>query len=136
MCVFPYSAATQIARRPPLFEVYVPNTIRHTLGRTPLSEWSVRRRGRDVHNTEQTQETNFHAFCGFRIRDPNKQAAAHARLRPHGHSDWTLCLNICHNVQVSLSVQIISMYTRYFSHIRKRLLFSGIFHTSSVFGFK
>ena len=95
VCFFPYGAATQIAHRPPLFEVSVLNTIRHTLDRTPLNERPVRRRGRDVHNTEQTQEANFHAFCGIRTRDPNKQAAAHARLRPHGHSDRTLCLNIC-----------------------------------------
>jgi len=70
-------------------------TIRRTVGRTPLNEWSIRHRGQDVRNEKQTQEANFHAFCGIRTRDPNKQAAAYARLRPHGHSDRTSCLKIC-----------------------------------------
>jgi len=44
---------------------------------------------------------------------------------------WTFV----HNGEVSSSVQIINMCIKYFSHIRKRLLFSGTFQTSSIFGF-
>jgi hypothetical protein len=60
-------------------------TIRHTLGRTPLNECSARRRGRYLHNTQQTQETNIHALSGIRTRDPSNRAAADIRLRKHGH---------------------------------------------------
>jgi hypothetical protein len=56
----------------------------HTHGRTPLNEWSARRRGRYLHNTQQTQETNIHAFSGIRTRDPRNGTAWYLRLRPRG----------------------------------------------------
>jgi len=36
----------------------------HTLGRTPPNVWSVRSRGRYLHNTQQTQQTNIHVLSG------------------------------------------------------------------------
>jgi hypothetical protein len=66
------------------------HTDTHTLGRTPLNEWSARRRGRYLHNTKQTQETNIHDFSGIRTRDPSNQAASDLRLRPQGHRDRRL----------------------------------------------
>ena len=36
-------------------------------------------------NTQQTHVKNITAFSGIRTRDPSSQAAAHLRLRPHGH---------------------------------------------------
>jgi hypothetical protein len=47
----------------------------HTFIFTPLYEWSARRRGRYLHNTQQTQETNIHALSESRTHDPGKQAA-------------------------------------------------------------
>jgi hypothetical protein len=47
-----------------IVEVSRSHISRHTLGRTPLNEWSARRRGRYLHNTQQTQETNSHAPGG------------------------------------------------------------------------
>jgi hypothetical protein len=35
----------------------------------------------------KTQETNFHAPSGIRIRDPSNEAAADLSLRPRGHWD-------------------------------------------------
>jgi hypothetical protein len=60
-----------------IVEVRGSHTIRHshTLGRTPLNEWSVRRRGRYLHNTQQTQETNILTLSGIRTRNPSKRAA-------------------------------------------------------------
>jgi hypothetical protein len=50
-----------------------------------VNEWSARRRGRYLHNTQQIQEMNMHAFSGIRNLDPSNQEAADLRLRPHGH---------------------------------------------------
>ena len=36
-------------------------------------------------NTQHSQETDIHAICGFRTRNPSKRAAADLRLRPRGH---------------------------------------------------
>jgi hypothetical protein len=38
---------------------------------------SARRRGRYLHNTRQTQETNIHALSGMWTRDPSTQAASY-----------------------------------------------------------
>jgi len=57
---------------------------KHTLGRTPLHEWSARRRGRYLYNTQQT---NIHSLGGIRTRDPSNRAAADLLLRPHSHRD-------------------------------------------------
>jgi hypothetical protein len=74
--------------RPPRFEVSISHTVRHTHthSRTALNEWSVRRRGRYLHNTQQTN--NIH-----RTRDPRNQSTSDVRLIPHGQRDWFLwCL--------------------------------------------
>ena len=54
-----------------------------TLSRTPMDEWSARRRD----NTQHSQETDIHAPGGIRTHDPSKRAAVDRRLRPHGHGD-------------------------------------------------
>ena len=59
----------------------------HTRSRAPLSEWSARRRGHFLHNTQITQETNTHAFSEIRTSDPSNQATADMRLRRRGHRD-------------------------------------------------
>jgi hypothetical protein len=63
------------------------HTHTHRAGRTPLDEWSARRRGRYPHNTQQTQQKNLHALSEIRIRDPTNWAAAELRLRSHDHRD-------------------------------------------------
>ena len=80
-----------------IVEVSRPHTIRHTRtpGRTPLNEWSARRRGRYLHNTQQTHETNIHAPSGIQTRDPSKRTAADLRLRPHGHRDRLFFICYC-----------------------------------------
>jgi hypothetical protein len=54
-----------------------------TYGKTPLDEWSARRRDLYLHRT--TQQTNIHASSCIRTRDPGNQAAADLCLRPRGH---------------------------------------------------
>jgi len=82
-------AAVPIELRPSLFlDFYITQICHtHTRGRIPLSEWPVRRRYRYPHNTQQTQEKNFHAFSEMRTHDPRSNGAADLRLRPHGHRD-------------------------------------------------
>jgi hypothetical protein len=59
-----------------------------TRGRTPLDEWSARRRGLYLHRTTQhINTTNIHVPSGIRTRDPSNQAAADLRLRPRGYWD-------------------------------------------------
>ena len=58
---------------------------RVTVGRTPLYEWSARRR--DIYLTHTTQQTNIHAPGAIRTRDLSKRAAAELRLKPRGHWD-------------------------------------------------
>ena len=59
---------------------------RATVGRTPLNEWSVRRR--DLYlTTHNFHNTNIHALGGIRTHDLSRRAAEDLRLRPHGHWD-------------------------------------------------
>jgi hypothetical protein len=59
-----------------------------THGRTPLDEWSARRRDLYLHRTTQhINTTNIHALSGIRTSDPSNQAGADHRLRPRDHSD-------------------------------------------------
>jgi hypothetical protein len=74
-----------------IVEIYVSHTIRHTHthtpDRTPLKEWSALLRGRYLHNTQQTQETNIHGLIGIRTHNTSNRAVVDLRLRPHGHRD-------------------------------------------------
>jgi hypothetical protein len=67
---------------------YKPHKITHTHGNSPLKESPDHRRGRYLYNTQQTQETNIHAFNGVRTRDTSNQEAADLRLITHGHRTW------------------------------------------------
>jgi hypothetical protein len=58
-----------------------------TVGRTPLDEWSARRRDLYLTNTQHLQLTNIHAPDGIRTRNPSRRAAADPRLRPLDHWD-------------------------------------------------
>jgi hypothetical protein len=57
-----------------------------TLCRTPLDEWSDRRRYTYL-ITQHSQETDIHAPGGIRTRNTSKRAATESRLRPRGHWD-------------------------------------------------
>jgi len=69
---------------PPHYRGFV-ITLRHTtLGRTPLDEWSARRR--PLHyNTQHSQETTSMPPCGIETHNPSKRSAADPRLIPRGH---------------------------------------------------
>ena len=41
--------------------------------RSDTQEWSARSKGRYIHNSQQTQETNTHALFGIRTRDSSNQ---------------------------------------------------------------
>jgi hypothetical protein len=46
-----------------------------------------------LHNSQQTQQTKFHAVSGILTRDSWNRGAADIRLRPHGHWDLQLLEN-------------------------------------------
>ena len=60
---------------------------RTTVGRTPLDEWSARRRDLylTTHNTHNRQISM--SPVGIRTHDLSRRAAADLRLRPRGHWD-------------------------------------------------
>jgi len=60
---------------------------RITVGRTPLDEWSSRRKRHLPENTQHSQQINIHAPGGIRTHDLSRRAAADLRLRPRGHCD-------------------------------------------------
>jgi hypothetical protein len=66
------------------FVRYVDHTRHTTVGRTPLYEWSARRR--DLYlttlDTQHSQETDIHAPGGIRTCNPSQRAAADPCLRP------------------------------------------------------
>jgi len=47
---------------------------------TTLNEWTVGRRDRDLHNTQQTKQTTIRALCGIRNGDPFNQATPRLTL--------------------------------------------------------
>jgi hypothetical protein len=64
---------------------------RVTVGRTPLEEWSARRRGLYL----TTHTTDIHAPHGIRTHDRSRRAAVDLRLRPRGHWNWLLTDQLC-----------------------------------------
>ena len=65
------------------FTRFLDHTRRTTVGRTPLDEWSARRRDLWQHTT--LNRTNIHAADGIRTHNLSRWAAVDLRLRPRGH---------------------------------------------------
>ena len=87
-----YFAALQWALASSLTRFLDHTQRRATAGRTPLNEWSVRRR--DLYlTTHNTRNTNIQALGGIRTHDLSRRAVVELRLRPRGHWD-RLILNV------------------------------------------
>jgi hypothetical protein len=83
--VFFCGAATQRGSWPPHSWGFLDHTQRRTtVDRTPLDEWSARRRDLYLDNT---QHSNIHAPGGIQTHDLSRQTAADVRLRPRGYWD-------------------------------------------------
>ena len=64
---------------------------RATVGRTPLDDWSIRRR--DLYLTKRhSQQTDIHAPGGIRTHNLSSGTAVDLRLRPRGYWDRQLIL--------------------------------------------
>jgi hypothetical protein len=89
--LFSCGATTQFGARPPIRGSSITLRHSHTLGRTPLGEWSARRRNLylTAHNIRKRQ-TSMPA-AGFEPPNPSNLAAAKLRLRRHGHWSQHLC---------------------------------------------
>jgi len=88
ICVFVFGATAPTGPGPPSFTRFLDHTQRRiTVGRTPLYEWSARRR--DLYlttHTKHSQQTNVPALGGIRTHDLSRRAAAYLCLTPRG--DW------------------------------------------------
>jgi len=85
MTIFCGAAAQLAARLPHRWGLHLTNNYINTLDRTPLNKCSTRHRGRYLHNTQKTQETNIHALSGIQTRDSSNQAVSELRLTPRRH---------------------------------------------------
>ena len=79
--------------RPSSFTRFLDHTQRRiTVGRTPLYEWSARRR--DLYlTTHYTRKTNIDITAGIRTHSLSRRAAAHLYLRARGY--WDRQINVC-----------------------------------------
>ena len=59
----------------------------HTAGRTPLNEWSARRRDLYLHITHTPHNRRRSIPFGIRISDCSDRTTADLRLRPYGHQN-------------------------------------------------
>jgi len=77
----------QLGRAPPFLRFLDHTQRRTTVGRTPLDEWSIRRRDLylTTHNTRR--RTDIHAPGGIRTHSLSRRADADLRIRPRGHVD-------------------------------------------------
>ena len=90
--MFCYNLIPAVAKQPNLgLEVlalrFLDRTQLDRPGKSHLNGWSAHHRGRHLHTTQQTQETNIHAPSGILTRDPSNWSAIDQRLRRHGHQD-------------------------------------------------
>jgi len=88
-----------------ILEVFLHHTQRRTtVGRTPLDEWSARRRDLNL-TTQKTHNRQTSMTPGaIRTHDISRRAAADLRLRPRGHWDrrnYTYISNPSSGPQVS-----------------------------------
>jgi hypothetical protein len=83
-----------------ILEVSRSHIMHNTVGRTPLDEWSARRKDLYLTYTQHSQQTNIHAPGGIRTRNPSRRATADPRLRPLGHWDrWLWYHSVFKSVQ-------------------------------------
>ena len=84
------------------------NTIRHTaLGRTPLDEWSARRRDLYLAANNTQQQTDIQAPGGIRNHNPSRRANAERRLRSRCLRHWLASKRTIHYSTVNLSFESI-----------------------------
>jgi len=109
------------------------HTTGHTPGRTPLSEWSARRRGHYLHSTQQAQETNIHTLSGVRTHKHGSQAVLDHRLRPHCHRDRLCSLKLFIFVYFPISLFVLWSYNDGCNWPQKVLFLHGSVSVSSCF---
>ena len=120
--VFFFHGATAPSGSGPHFRGFT-ITLRHTtFGRTPMDEWSARRRDLylTTHNKHKRQTSVPPG--GIRTHNPNRRAAADPRLRPRGHCDRQLPsiqIFIKRHHSNMFRLLIIQPYSRYITKLRK-----------------
>ena len=102
------------------------HTDTRTEGKTPLDKWSARLRGRNLNNTQQTQQKNIRAPSGIEKRDPSYLAAADLRVRKHSHRNRQML-----NASVNKMVQPDATVCRHSFTAESLYMFRGSQHLSS-----
>ena len=88
---------------------------RTTVGRTPLDEWSARRRDLNLTNTQHSRQTSMPPG-GIRTLNSSKRTAADLCLRPLGHWD-RLTTMVCIDNYKSCFITLLSRrYTEWHFH--------------------
>jgi len=100
-----------VAKASSLSIIHDHSQTRHTLGRSPLDEWSARRR--DLHQTKHNtrpKETNIHVPGMIRTRNRSKRADADPGLTPRGH--WFIIYFPQQNVNICCYLYIYILYIK------------------------
>ena len=85
-CLFFFNTATaRSGPEPPSYRAFTITLTHTTVGRTPLDDWSARRR--DLYLTTYNTHKRRASLSGIRTRNPIKLSATNPRLRPRGHQD-------------------------------------------------
>ena len=97
VCLFVFGAAAPQWAMASSFTTFLDHTQRRTtVGRTPLDEWSARRR--DLYLTTLNTHNKHPCPGGIRTHDLSKRSAADPRLRPHDHWDRLVIAYILHKL--------------------------------------
>jgi hypothetical protein len=107
IAIFVFTMAIQPPQwaRAPSFTRFLDQIQRHTtVGRTPLDEWSARRRDLylTTHNTHKRQ--TYMPPGGIRTHNPSKRAAADQSLRPRGQ--WDRLMKLVYNGKNGLQAML------------------------------
>jgi hypothetical protein len=89
------------------------HTHTHTAGRTPLDQWSVRRTGRYLHNTQQTKQSNIQALRGIWTLDP-AQSSGRRRTSQTSRPYVYILANtvfLCIYIYIYIYIHIHTVYT-------------------------
>jgi hypothetical protein len=87
---------------------FLDHTRHITVGRTPLDEWSARRR--DLYLTTLNTD-KYPCSGGIRTHNPSKRAAVDPRFRPRGHWDRLQCLNVTAKNHQHICVFMMAYFT-------------------------
>jgi hypothetical protein len=115
--LFHHGATAPSGPAPPHYRGFMITITHTTPGRTPLGEWSARRRDLylTTHNSHKRQITM--PSGGIRTHNPSKRSVADLRLRPRGHWDRQYVTRCCINSWHHEITKVTCCFASLHSHI-------------------